>query len=264
MKGIKMPKFERVEDKWKHLREDLYGNVEPEVTLEAATIPLETIRGAGGPYSDAIIVDMWPEIEQLPALAAGVSYGSKKKLESDTERTIKLNKKLIELKHLTPLEAIQYNIHISGISKACGAQLSRYRHTGHISASLRYQEGQPLFVYPMLDYIKDEHTIKTRLYNIETAYKESYKMYQHLRKDFPDNPEFGNDLYSIKKEDARMCLPVSYATERIMWVNARELRHIFAERLKSDAQWEIRRLCWMIYDLITPLTPSLFEDILND
>jgi len=250
-----MAKFERVKDKWKELRKNLYGNVEPEVKLEAVTIPVfKDITAVLPEYEYLADVTTgephvsWRQVEQLPAMSAGVSYGSRNKLNS--EKAINLNKKLIDLKHMTPLESIQYNIYISGISKACGAQLSRYRHTGHISASLRYQEGQPLFIYPSLDYITDEEDATSLLLQLSQIYSESYKYYYNpLRK------------MGMHKEDARGVLPVSYATERIMWVNARELRHIFTERLQVTAQWEIRRVMFMVFDLIEPLFPSLFFDI---
>lgn len=49
--------------------------------------------------------------------------------------------------------------------------------------------------------------------------------------------------------------------ERVWWINARALRDFFRLRLAPDAEWEIRRIALMLYDIVIELTPSLFEDI---
>ena len=56
-------------------------------------------------------------------------------------------------------------------------------------------------------------------------------------------------------------MPVSVSTERQWWINARALRDFFRLRLDLAAEWEIRRLAYMLLDLVYMLTPSLFEDI---
>lgn len=250
-----MAKFERVKDPWADLRKNCFNNVEPEISLYAITTPVSPLSTSSA------------DVESLPALSASVSYGSTEKIKQDIARAKALNKKLItsDPPHKVPFESVQFNFHIKGISKACAAQLSRYRHTGHVSSSLRYRDGQDIgFIYPLLDYITDEHTVETRLYNLSRSYQNSLETYKHLRTDLIDDPEFGMDVYSIHKEDARSVLPVSYATERMWWCNALELRHIFNQRLRADAQWEIRRLAWMLYDFVIQMTPSLFEDIVKD
>lgn len=263
-----------MDDPWYSLRQELFGNVEPEVRLEGVTSPLELngdIYSINSPvstyYGDTGLDVDWKTIEQLPALAAGTSYGSKEKLENDPDRAIKLNKKLIELGHHVPLEIVTYVFNISGISKACGAQLSRYRHTGHVSASRRYQQQKPAFVYPMLSYIKDKDSASTLLTQMEIVYQKTHAIYQLMRgeSDCVENNAQIQDYLKhnnpIHKEDARLIMPVASATERTWWCNARELRHIFSQRLAKDAEWEIRRLAQMLFNIVYPLTPSLFEDI---
>jgi thymidylate synthase (FAD) len=263
-----MPKFERVEDRWAMLRKDLYGNVEPEVTLEAITLPVKypaehVVGNRVDSFTDMLQVNLSRpdlagparidarDIEQLPAIAAGVSYGSKEKLEGDSERCIKLNRKLIEQGHHTPLEAIQLNFFVSGISKACGAQISRHRAgQGHVSASRRFKTAGAGFIYPTYEYL-DKERVLVELEIDELNNKASYGRYETKRKS------------GVKKEDARMVLPVSYATERSWFINARALRDFFRLRLAADAEWEIRRVAWMMYDMVVGLLPSLFEDMVE-
>jgi flavin-dependent thymidylate synthase len=260
-----MPKFERVKDSWKALRKDLYGNVEPEVTLEAITMPIslhdEEYRNDGSTRTTDTVY--WERIEQLPAISAGVSYGSKEKLENDREKALKLNKNLIKMGHHTPLEAIQFNFFVSGISKACGAQISRHRSgQGHVSASRRFQTAGAGFIYPTFDYLDDEYDVKKKLGILASTYSCAYETYDRLRSgklqyDMKDAPP-------MHKEDARVVLPVSYATERSWFINARALRDFFRLRLAADSEWEIRRVAWMMYDMVSKLLPTLFEDLMEE
>jgi thymidylate synthase (FAD) len=284
-----MAKFERVEDKWKELRKDLYGNVEPEVTLEAITMPVtcdnsgvywnshgDIFWRAGTECEDSDIIN-WEQVERLPALAAGVSYGTKNKLENDSDKAIQLNKKLIKMGHHTPLESIQINFGVSGISKACGAQISRHRvGQGHVSTSRRFKAADPQFVYPVLDYIQDEEHVKEALKTIERINLDCYEEYIHLQSEYQVSwvldPDTGEQISGpakipmtpLKKEDRRMVLPISYATERTWWINVRALRDFFRLRLAADAEWEIRRVAWMMFDLVSGLLPSLFEDLTDE
>jgi thymidylate synthase (FAD) len=265
-----MKEILKMYDPWKNLRADLFGNTEVEVKLEGITCPVKIDNIYGGIFMghpnlsqpEGRAID-WEKIERLPALAAGTSYGSKEKLE-DPERAIKLNKKLIELGHHVPLEIVTYVFNISGISKLCGAQLSRYRHTGHVSASRRYQQQKPAFVYPLLSYINDEDEVSRRLMQISRIYKTAYSYYNDLRSDGISigwGTERVTGLTPLHKEDARFVIPAATSTERTWWCNARELRHIFNQRLAPDSEWEIRRLAQMLFNIVYPLTPSLFEDI---
>jgi len=254
-----------IHDPWKEIRLNYWGNVEPEVKLEAMTLPIGDNMHVSHPLS-------FEEAEALPAFAASTSYGSRGKLEKDMSRAISLNKLLIQKRHLTPLEAVQFNFRVTGISKACGAQLSRYRTgQGHVSASRRYRLQEPTFIYPILDYISDKGEVIQRLNKIEALYKSSYETYEWLRKeeitlDIPKENSgykltYEKDVNPLHKEDARLIVPVATATERSWWRNARALRYLFNERITQTAEWEIRRLCIMIFNLVIKLTPSLFSDM---
>lgn len=218
-------------DPWRLLRNKCFGNEEVALELIAVTEP------QGDDYS-----------EMLPAISAAVSYGSGIRSLGDAK---KLNHKLIHHGHLTPLESVQFNFHISGISKICGAQLSRHRiGQGHVSASRRFRQQEMSFVYPMLDYIKDEREV-ARIYSAMSASNQRcFEQYLILK---------GNNS-SLKKSDARYMIPASTASERHWWVNARALRDFFRLRLASDAEWEIKRLAVAILSIVKAVTPSLFED----
>lgn len=230
-------------DKWKGLREklNLFGNVEPEVRLIGITVPTELVcspfTNPKEPYCN--------KIEQQVPKSALQSTGA------DVTDYYALTKNLLRLGHMTPFEAIQFNFDITGISKACSAQMSRHRiGTGHVSASRRYKIQAASFIYPLLASIDDVETVKSVYIRLASVYEESFKEYHHLK-----------DSYKVKKGDIRYIVPVGSATSRIMWINARALRHFFELRLPATAEEEIRRLAFFLLDSVMRVTPALFEDI---
>lgn len=248
-----MSEFKRVKDRWKDLRLELnlFGNTEPNVELIAITTPVSTYDGDQYFFQngeDDYVVS-FRDIETLPAGAASTSYGSN---INTTEKALTLNKKLVQMGHHVPLESIQLNLHISGLSKAGAAQLSRYRHTGHVSASRRFQQQKAAFVYPILDEFEDEDKARQVYRNLSENNKNCFEKYLYLRN------------VGASKEVARLCIPVASATERAWWCNIRELRHIINQRCRADTESEFRRLAFMMYDLVEPMMPSLFEDITTD
>jgi flavin-dependent thymidylate synthase len=270
-----MPKYSRPNDRWKQLRAELnlFGNTEPTVDLLAVTMPIESMQPPNERYNKPWSFPKgmeynirWEEIEKLPAINASVSYGSTERIQDDYDACIRLNRSLISKQHLTPFESVQFNLQVKGLSKAAGAQLSRYRHSGHISASRRFRTAEPAFCYPMLDYVDDKTVASVLYHNFETVYQDSYDNYQTLRSQRNCEPVVGCgvpclDLPALHKEDARLIIPVASVGERVMWINARSLRHVFQERLVLGAEPEIRRLVWMIWDLVEPLCPSFFSDL---
>ncbi|MDR3604628.1 MAG: FAD-dependent thymidylate synthase [Desulfomonilaceae bacterium] len=234
-----------IDDPWKELRSSCFGNVEPEIILEAVTVPLENL----GTRMEKR--DLWETIETLPAWSAAISYGSREKMADDMERKRSLNRKLIGLGHMTPIESLQFNFRVSGISKACGAQMSRHRiGQGHVSSSRRFQAQGAAFVYPLLSYITNETDARDALMKLSDVNRKAYEIYEDLRN--------SNKLH---KEDARRAIPVASSQERVWWINARALRDFLRLRLPKDAEWEIRRIAVMLYNLVSEATPSLFDDI---
>ena len=65
----------------------------------------------------------------------------------------------------------------------------------------------------------------------------------------------------IPKEDARFVLPNATATRIIVTMNFRELRHLFKVRITPEAQWEIRRVCMEMLDLVYLRAPNVFTDL---
>lgn len=231
-------------DRWSDLRArlKLFGNVEPTVKLVGITTPTEIVCS---PFMLPNNNEYSNKIEQLVPKSAQMSTNA------TIQDYYKLTKTLLKLGHLTPFEAVQFNFQIEGISKACSAQMSRHRvGTGHVSSSRRYQKQGPLFVYPPLNYVEDMNKVASVYTHISSCYESSYQDYYALV----------NNL-GLKKGDSRFIVPVGSSSSRIMWINARALRHFFELRLHKTAEEEIRRLAYLILDVVMKITPALFEDI---
>lgn len=219
--------------KWKHLRKDLFRAVEPEVKLVAITQPF-------GEYKDLCTT------ETLPAFTARASHESKGTKEDD----IRLNKTLIKLGHDTPLQAVEFVFYVSGITKSLQAQWTRHKiGIGWTFRSTRYvPASQNCFVYNTYDYITEEEKVKELLKIDETVAKQAIELFEK------------KITLGSTKQDARKIMPVFWATSCYFYTNARALRHLFRLRLDKAAEWEIRRMASIFFDICIQHTPSLFED----
>lgn len=233
-----MKKMELMRDRWAYLRRGLFRNVEPQVELAAVTQPV-------GRFKDLCTT------ESLSAFTSRVCWESR---GGDIEKDITLNRNLIKRGHTTPLQAVEYVFYIDGTTKTLQAQWTRHKiGVGWVYRSTRYVPAeQNRFVYPAYDYIDDEEAVKSLLANDETHAKKAIEDYS-LRKEL-----------GASKEDSRRIMPVMFNTTCFFFTNARALRNIFILRLDKAAEWEIRRLCQMMLNIVLETTPSLFEDFVQE
>lgn len=212
-------------DPWKYLRECQYGNIEP--TVELVNAPNENII----------------------AESAAISYGTNLVDEYHVKRLIT---NLIRKGHHVPLEFCVFQFKLTGISKACSAQIARHRMSSQVSSSRRYREQGISFVYPLLSNVNDEIEAK-QLYEIMSEQnRNAILAYEHLRS------------RNVTKQDARRVIPVCSAVEKYISINARSLTNFLRLRLAPDAEWEIRRIANMILSIVKEVTPTLFEDICEE
>lgn len=223
-----------MEDRWKHLRKKLFRAVEPEVELVAITQPV-------GKYKELCTP------ESLPGFVARQSHESKGTPEDD----LRLNRDLIKWDHTTPFQAIEFVFNVLNTSKSVQAQWTRHKiGIGWIYRSTRYvSAGGNSFVYCTYDYINDEAKVRELLAIDEEIAKKSIEAFDEKQK------------LGASKEDSRKVMPVAFATNCYYFTNARALRHLFKLRLAKQAEWEIRRMTRMMFDVCMQWTPSLFEDL---
>ena len=175
-----------------------------------------------------------PSPIEVISLAAGTSYG-----KNDISK--KRVKMCINKGHLSVLEHVCATFKISGISRSCTHQLVRHRLASFTEKSLRYtepQEGDDWYVIP--EVLKDH------------PYSEAYKTFM----DSAETLYFELLDHGVKKEDARFLLPLATKTEITTTMNLREFLHFYDLRSEQNAQWEIRKMSWEMFDELRDLSPD--------
>lgn len=225
-----------MKDRWKHLRKNLFRNVEPSIELVLMSEPQ-------GRYKELLTT------ETAPGYTARASHESKGTQEDD----IRLNKFLIKKAHRTPLEAVAFTFYVNGITKSLQNQWVRhrigvgwtFRSTRHVPAD------QNEFVYCTYDYIDDEDKVRQLLTIDERVARTAIELFKKKRS------------LGATKQDSRKIMPVFWNTPCYFYCNASSLRYLFSLRLEKDAEWEIRRMSRMMWEIVIKETPSLFEDFTN-
>lgn len=143
--------------------------------------------------------------------------------------------------HTSVWEHISFTFHISGVSRALLAQLTRHRIASYTVRSQRYcVEDNFGFVEPrfknkeFLDPYRDMMALTAETYS--SLVREG------------ENPE-----------DARFILPNSCVTELYVTMNARELINSSGHRLCSRAQWEIRNLFQEMKERVNAVCPQVAD-----
>ena len=146
--------------------------------------------------------------------------------------------------HMSVWEHLNFTFHISGVSRALLAQLSRHRHISLSVRSQRYNSEKGF------SYVRPE-TIK---WSPETLFHFDMLM-EHIRRMYELLQEKG-----IPNEDARSVLPNACCTELYMTCNARALIEMSRLRLCNRAQSEIRELFQKLkkrVDLVSPMVAAM-------
>ena len=138
--------------------------------------------------------------------------------------------------HHSVLEFATFTFHITGVSRALLAQLTRHRHVSFAVRSQRYcnEDGFGYVIPPSIRNHQDPEAVGAYVYFMRQC-EEAYKALQAL---------------GVPNEDARYVLPNACETTLELSCNGRELIHIMNERLCSRAQWEIRELCMLMRNCV--------------
>lgn len=160
------------------------------------------------------------------------------------EKSAELVRKLVSMGHFSPIEHVTFTFAIEGVSRALTHQLVRHRIASFSQQSQRYVDGGK-FGYVIPPSIEKNP-------NMKAAYIDFMKHCEDMYKALADN--------GIEKEDARFVLPNACDTKIIVTMNVRSLYNFFQHRCCNRAQWEIRRLAWVMLKLCKEVAPVLFEN----
>ena len=193
--------------------------------------------------------------EALTALGARLCYagGDIDRLLSiiETRDQKAFVEKIMSMGHESVLEHVSFTFLIEGVSRVLLAQLTRHRIASFSVQSQRYVSYASGFGYIVPPAIRKLGEEAVQEYESQMAQMQSW--YEGWQKKLGDAGEKSN-------EDARFVLPNACETRILMTMNARELRHFFALRMCSRAQWEIRRMAQSMFEQCCRVAPAMFRD----
>mgnify|MGYP004605597957 FL=1 len=168
----------------------------------------------------------------IAELAASVCY------DSEPTETYRIAKGCKATGHRSVLEHISFTFHVTGVSRALLAQLSRHR---HISLSVRSQRYCSEDNFDYVNPFGEQHggdVFDDMMSNIAN----DYKLLKNL---------------GAANEDARAVLPNACCTELYVTINARSLIEMSHLRLCTRAQAEIRSMFQLIKEQVATVCPEL-------
>lgn len=178
------------------------------------------------------------------SIAAGVCYGKDDVSPKRVRHCFKAG-------HMSVFEHASATFKVSGISRACMAQLTRHRLASFCVESQRYcrydlNGGEWYVVPPEFEeqgFVGD-HTKESWFRKM--MYEDAARYMRALEE-------------GVKPEDARFLLPEAAKTRMVVTMNARELFHVADMRESRSAQWEVRGLVGQMLDALREESPQWAE-----
>ncbi|BBJ27767.1 FAD-dependent thymidylate synthase [Athalassotoga saccharophila] len=172
--------------------------------------------------------------------SARISYMSK----SDPRRDEKLIELLAKLGHESPFEHIVFTFYIKA-PIFVARQWMRHRIASINERSGRFTEFEEEF------YVPDPERSDNNTDMMREAMEGSFRVYKELISK------------GVKKEVARMVLPLSLYTEWYWTVNARSLMNFLNQRADSHAQYEIQRYAIAVAECFKNACPLTYNAFLK-
>lgn len=157
------------------------------------------------------------------------------------ERDKQLIEFLMKSGHGTPFEHVVFTFHVK-CPIFVARQWMRHRIASYNELSGRYTEYKEEFYIPSRERL-NERAVET----FERTYRLCYEAYQSLIES------------GVRRELARLVLPVSLYTQFIWTVNARSLMNFLSLRADSHAQWEIQQYALAIAEIFRSICPKTYE-----
>jgi len=191
---------------------------------------------------EVTLIAITPDAQKVIEQAGRTCWQSFDKAEDNSQEGF--IRRLLAMEHESPLEHAYATFRIRGCSRAMTHQLVRHRLMAVSQQSQRYvDEKQFEYVVPETmppEFVDDFHG--------------DMKIIQQMYQKWRDR--------GLKKEDARFVLPNACTSEIVVSADFREWRHILKLRLAKKAQWEIRKSCRMMLEILGKHAPACFEDIM--
>ncbi|NLO86719.1 MAG: FAD-dependent thymidylate synthase [Clostridiales bacterium] len=202
-----------------------------------------------------LLVHHTADPQALVALGARLCYAGSDmdallKLVSEKDQHAFLEK-IMQMGHESVLEHVSFTFLLEGVSRAFLAQVTRHRIASFSVQSQRYVSYEKGFDYVIPPAIEALGEDAISDYKSQMAQMQSW--YESWQERLGKSGEKSN-------EDARFVLPNACTTRMMVTMNARELRHFFALRMCTRAQWEIRSVASKMFEQAYAVAPAMFRD----
>lgn len=227
--------------------------------------------------------------ERLIATAGKICYDS---YGVDGNPVVKHVQNLVASGHHSVVEHVHVGVFIEGISRGCSHEIVRHRMFNYSQRSTRYTaEGDAAIVLDpyfadiyqrsgMAEHVADEDPafikeqsetagITVEQYNVVAQFIDNcasaFDAYGDAVSALDDLAPFGlaaRDRRKWSRGKARQLLPHALETRMVMTGNLRAWRHFFLMRTNRGAEAEIRRLAASIYEIVAPIAPTVFDDLI--
>lgn len=185
---------------------------------------------------------------------AGKSYD--REMTRDPEKQCVLVEKMIKHlltqtpPHLSPFESAELMFHIK-CPLCVDRHIVRYRTAWRNEVSLRRVNADDVdFYIPENFGFTDSHKNLESIALLKDSYSLGLRTYKALREK------------GVKKEIARIVLPVAIYTKYYWKIDLKNLMNFFIQRLASDSQWETQQYASAIFNItksLFPITMKIFK-----
>ncbi len=189
--------------------------------------------------------------------AARVSYGKDTKKSRDDAGLISY---LVENKHTTPLEMVEFKFHIK-MPMFIARQMMRHRTANVNEYSARYSVMEKDFYIPEANRIMGQDNVNKQGSAGELSEIDKAEFLQHLYANCNSAYESYERALKIgvSRELARMMLPANIYTQFYWKIDLHNLLHFLKLRNHSHAQWEIQEYARAIEDYVSKICPIAYQ-----
>jgi len=200
-------------------------------------------------YLDFGFVELEDFMGDEDVILKGAYVCTQKNIEEKTDEEKQATLKyIIRNNHNTPLEHIKIRLRLK-LPKFVMIQLGRYRSQVYNELSQRYNNiaKNDLYIPNEIKGISDKKKIEEIQNIIRHSYSSSISAYKVLLSE------------GMKKEQARIVVPMGIYTEIIQTIDLRSLLHVIDERLNTHAQYEIQELAKIFKEIVKKIVPKFSE-----
>lgn len=168
---------------------------------------------------------------------------------------------IIKLQHFSVLEHASVTFYFKGLSRSLTHELVRHRHFSFSQLSQRYVDSKDAgIVIPPEIAGEDSDLEALVIANFKAAVGDYETIAEILAGKLEKAGVKGTEARKRARQAARCVLPNDTETRIVVTANHRTWREFIEKRANPAADTEIRRLACMVFDILSDVLPSVYQD----